>query len=279
MPKINFDKLFVAPKLKGQKWLTRLALLALEHGKELEYDDHNPHLPPQIIIRDPSTERWLAHEETAEEEQITNTIVNFDREYAALEPEINNPGGDDEWNDDDDIDESLPKRIVDVLLEDDVEDLVNSFSQSQEVEGGNPIDPTPSGKRIIRAVKLDSGHLLYLWRTDKNREYYGQGLAARFLGYRFVAPDGTILFQGDGFHPGAVKDPTGNDVLADLLSSLTTKPGDTDDEYFEKYTPAQLAWAESNDAECYSGVGEDVREGIPPPWKDLPGYEYNRRRQ
>jgi hypothetical protein len=36
-----------------------------------------------------------------------------------------------------------------------------------------------------------------------------------------------------------------------VLSCLAMKPGDTDREYFESYTPEQLAWAESHGEELF----------------------------
>ena len=38
-------------------------------------------------------------------------------------------------------------------------------------------------------------------------------------------------------------------AVAALMGFLTLKPGDTDREYFDAYTPEQLAWAQSYEPE------------------------------
>lgn len=56
-----------------------------------------------------------------------------------------------------------------------------------------------------------------------------------------VADD--YLFEGDDFSPGASMD----DIMAtmNLLGFLSLRPGDTDAEYFNKYTDAQLDFADA----------------------------------
>ena len=58
-------------------------------------------------------------------------------------------------------------------------------------------------------------------------------------------PNPGVIFQGKDFSPPLGTDPTGKESRCHLLCFLTLKPGDTDKEYFEKYTPEQLEWANS----------------------------------
>ena len=50
------------------------------------------------------------------------------------------------------------------------------------------------------------------------------------------------------------------DVLSNALALASLKPGDTDDEFFEGYTPEQIAWVNkySDDLSLY---GFDLEEG------------------
>lgn len=61
------------------------------------------------------------------------------------------------------------------------------------------------------------------------------------IGYRFYTGD-TLIFEGvDFFTPlGMSRDM--RRVAGELLCFLTLREGDTDAEYFDDYTPAQLAW-------------------------------------
>jgi hypothetical protein len=77
-----------------------------------------------------------------------------------------------------------------------------------------------------------------LWDTYKRDEYGKFRLAYRL---RQSVRDPTILFEGeDFFTPNAVDS---NQTVAAIMNFLCLKPGDTDSEYFEHYTPAQLEFA------------------------------------
>lgn len=67
--------------------------------------------------------------------------------------------------------------------------------------------------------------------------------------YRFVQIDGkrrTVLFEGEDYSVGAGQCSDSDDAVAGLLEFLTLKPGDTDDEYFARYTPAQRRFADQH---------------------------------
>ncbi len=64
-----------------------------------------------------------------------------------------------------------------------------------------------------------------------------------------------VIFEGDDYAAHLHSDEsleTDDTLVEGLMGFLTLRPGDTDDEYFQKYTPAQLAFAEEH-AESLSG--------------------------
>lgn len=278
---LNEDQLedfYLASRLKGRGWLLPFAKLARETGYELTVEDD--HIDdPMIRVTNLETRQWLELPfEGTEEEDIERLIREFPDRYTAMfqsEPPLEDQGQYDPegaWEV-----ESIPIRIVDVLLEAvniDPEDFASGFSKEQSRVGGKPFDQVPSGKKIIRAVKLFSGHRLYLWRTNKRREYHGYGPNSFFGGYRFVAPDGTILFEGEEFHPGGNYDLGSDTSVAMVLQGLCLDPETNDSELFDDYTPEQLEWASSDVCrQIESDVSGDPGMMDEFPWTDLPGYE------
>lgn len=61
----------------------------------------------------------------------------------------------------------------------------------------------------------------------------------------------TVLFEGDEFSPGAGMCVDSDEAIEGLMGFLTLRPGDTDREYFDNYTPAQLEYC-SQHAEALS---------------------------
>jgi len=90
------------------------------------------------------------------------------------------------------------------------------------------------------------------------------------LGYQLLrGTAGEVLFEGEDFSPGAMMALDGDKAILSLLSFLTLKLGDTDDEYFQNYSPAQLAWTESTDCEELAlrvSLAEEGSEILP--WSD-----------
>ena len=120
--------------------------------------------------------------------------------------------------------------------------------------------PPLDDPRSLRNVTFDSGltdvanHRLHIWETGK-RCRTGQWE----IGYAFY-PAGASdpLFVGEDFGC-APSDAIDSDAcLLGIISFLTLKPGDTDSEYFEAYTPAQLDWAQSCAAETLAILPYDA---------------------
>ena len=77
-------------------------------------------------------------------------------------------------------------------------------------------------------------------------EYSHYHLGREYLKY-VLYDDNDIIFQGNELNtPLAHND---MDSVMALLSFLTLQPGDTDGEYFKAYTPKQLEWIESDNAQ------------------------------
>lgn len=72
-----------------------------------------------------------------------------------------------------------------------------------------------------------------------------------YIGYRLSARPGGVLFEGEDFSPGMGTASDSEECMAGLMSFLTLCPGDTDKEYFDNYTAAQLAFCD-NHAEALS---------------------------
>jgi len=120
--------------------------------------------------------------------------------------------------------------------------------------------PDPEEGHVLRHVTLgDTEYRLLTWDTGK-RCTTGQ----HQIGYAFWHPDGRLLFSGDecGVAPSHCID--SDDALRGLLGFLTIQPGDTDDDYFESYTPEQLTWAET-EAESLQEWGMESDEDFEAP--------------
>jgi len=78
---------------------------------------------------------------------------------------------------------------------------------------------------------------LDLWDTGKRQEASGKSI----LNYVFWH-HGKVIFHGSEYCPSPLHCTDSDDSVASLLSFLSCGDGDTDDEFFEDYTPEQIAW-------------------------------------
>jgi len=111
---------------------------------------------------------------------------------------------------------------------------------------------------IIRRVRLTPyrkgcgpAFTLMVWDTGR-RDARGQSK----LGYslrQYARPGARprVIFLGSDFAGSPLHADDSDQTIAALLSFLTLRPGDTDREYFDKYTPEQLQFA-SEHAEALS---------------------------
>lgn len=97
-------------------------------------------------------------------------------------------------------------------------------------------------------------------RSDSKFRGFERQHVAYELRMKPVGRRSVVLFQGDDFSTPYGVDPESDEAVCGLMGFLTLKPGDTDDEYFEKYNSTQLAYAEeyaeSLSLEVMNRVGE-----------------------
>jgi len=91
-----------------------------------------------------------------------------------------------------------------------------------------------------------NGYRLELYDTFQRR--HGKDILAYEFYYRDV-----LVFEGSDFGCAPMHAIDSDRTIGALLSFLSLKPGDTDAEYFESYTPEQMAFAEAEgeNLSCY----------------------------
>jgi len=96
------------------------------------------------------------------------------------------------------------------------------------------------------------GHQLRLHLADTFSKRIGTS-PKRMVAYRLRDRDtGKIIFEAADYDPSPFyEDRLSAASARELIGFLCLRPGDTDDEFFEKYTPEQLAWAKQH-GENYS---------------------------
>ena len=125
----------------------------------------------------------------------------------------------------------------------------------------------PESDLILRDVDLDGYRLLMC----DCREPHRQGRPQQAIYYRLVHPDGWIVFEGSDF---GANETDSDDTVRSLISFLTLRKGDTDDEYFKDYTPEQLEWRDSSAEELSMwGVEPEQLEDDPFTMYEVDGEE------
>lgn len=120
--------------------------------------------------------------------------------------------------------------------------------------------PNPDDYHVLRHVKFDDYRLL-TWETGKTCKT-GQYL----VGYAFYRPNASApLFFGEDYGCSPMHSIDSDDCLRGIISFLTLRPSDIEDEYFENYTQDQMLFAE-NEAEMLNLWGmdsSDLDEEVP----------------
>ena len=99
-----------------------------------------------------------------------------------------------------------------------------------------------SAPELIRA--WTSGRFRLELLDTSHRDWRGQTR----LAYRF-SDGGKLIFEGEDFASSPLHADDSDETVAALLSFLSLRPGDTDAEHFEHYTPEQLDWCRANGEE------------------------------
>src|SRR4051812_20660495 len=66
------------------------------------------------------------------------------------------------------------------------------------------------------------------------------------IGYELISPTGDVVFAGEDFVGSPMHSDDSDSALRALLSFLTLRPGDTDRDYFDTYTPVQWAFVDDH---------------------------------
>lgn len=99
---------------------------------------------------------------------------------------------------------------------------------------------------FLCSLEIPKSISLYLTYTGSDKVQY----------HAFL--NGALLFEGKDFRPAPSYGIDSLESIASLLSFLTLRPGDTDDDYFKAYTPSQLAWCESYESQRLNGLVNDL---------------------
>jgi hypothetical protein len=98
---------------------------------------------------------------------------------------------------------------------------------------------------VLRDVQVED-HRLILWETGRR-----DSMGRTYLAYRLLDATGRTIFEGQDFSPGMATCIDSDDAVRGILGFLTLKDGDTDSEYFDSYTPEQLAWRDEHAERLY----------------------------
>jgi len=113
-------------------------------------------------------------------------------------------------------------------------------------------------KDILRQINLN-GYTLETWDTG-TYDHCGKTR----IGYSLTHPNGWVVFEGEDFYGSPMHCDDSNATLRSIMGFLVLTFGDTDKEYFEGYTPEQLAWVESQDREDLAMLVYEGEEGFGP---------------
>ena len=127
--------------------------------------------------------------------------------------------------------------------------------------------------RHVHLTPLTDGRTFDLQTFDTGRtDWRGQTVIA----YRFgVVGEPDPIFEGADFCGSPMHADDTDLTLASLLCFLTLRPGDTDADYFDAYTPRQREWTQDfacealgADVSCFEEDARDNPDAVPP-WVDV----------
>lgn len=121
--------------------------------------------------------------------------------------------------------------------------------------------------QVMRVLRVLKRYFLVLWDTGMRNGNHN------YVGYRFVGPNGQVLFQGTDLGVPQNEAIDSDDVVRTLLKFITLKPGDTDPEAFENYTSEQLEFTEGDDAHQLRIDLEYAENAAEPPFEDTEPQE------
>ena len=111
-------------------------------------------------------------------------------------------------------------------------------------------------QELIKTWRKD-GFTLRLWDTGTTSQHNG----ATRLRYE-LKDHRTVVMKGDDFYASPMHGDNSLHTVCGLLGFLTLKPGDTDHEYFDKYTAPMMKWCESSRCEELGMIGIDMEDWL-----------------
>lgn len=120
---------------------------------------------------------------------------------------------------------------------------------------------------LIRSVTFDPfipgmgpTFTLCLWDLERRDEYGKHILKYRLTMQKEKFTVSEILFEGEDYHLASGQHVDSDEAVEGIMSFLTLKPGDTDEDYFKDYTQEQLEYcskyAEALSAEVSARFGD-----------------------
>lgn len=132
--------------------------------------------------------------------------------------------------------------------------FVGLFNEQQKTAMKTTIKT--ASDELASEIKKNHNFLCGLELPDYKVSVYLTYLGGEKVHYHMFR-NGELLFEGKDFRPSPLRNQDDIGTVIDLLGFLTCQPGDTDQDYFANYTPAQMDWAKSYDCEQLKGVVSD----------------------
>jgi hypothetical protein len=151
----------------------------------------------------------------------------------------------------------VAKRYADMCLaelETEAYSRADVLPPGYESEGMGPYRRNRGDEDLLRDVRLEAltGRVFRLQTYDTGR-YDRRGVPYTAYVFSQVTPaeEAGVIFEGEDFSCSPMHAVDSDECVRGLLGFLTLRPGDTDQDYFDDYTPRQMTFADQ-DAESLS---------------------------
>lgn len=101
------------------------------------------------------------------------------------------------------------------------------------------------------------GFVLKVWDTNTRDHPHGRHI----LAYKLYDGD-ELIFKGTDFCCSLCKAVDSVETIEGILAFLSLRPGDTDREYFDDYTPRQMEWCQSARCEELACIRCEIEERL-----------------
>jgi hypothetical protein len=151
--------------------------------------------------------------------------------------------------------------------DDDADEILEAYEMGYSQGAEDEVRDSLLRAGYLRSVTIDG------WRIRSYYAGFDSFSGKTRIGYTFGRAFDTEapLFEGEDFYASPLHADDSDEAVRALLGFLTLRPGDTDAEYFEGYTPEQLAFSEEHAEGVAVSFGlheHDDEEGTAPPLVD-----------